>query len=66
MNTPSTPAATPAHAIGSMNSRLAGGDAVAGARQLQAVGDVVDDRVAEPAHDRKGAHVDDQGCCSRS
>ena len=39
---------------------LAGGDAVAGAGQLQAVRDVVDHRVAERAQHRKGAHVDDE------
>ena len=38
--------------------RLAGRDAVAGARQLQAVRHVEDDRVAEAAHDRERAHVD--------
>ena len=40
--------------------RLAGRDAVAGARELQAVRDVVDDGVAERPQDRKRAHVDDQ------
>jgi len=40
--------------------RLAGGDAVAAARQLQAVGDVVDHRIPEPAQDRERAHVDHQ------
>ena len=33
---------------------------VAGARQLQAVRDVEDDRHAERTHDGEGAHVDDQ------
>ena len=40
--------------------RQAGGDAVAGARQLQAVRDVEDDGVAELAQHRKRAHVHDQ------
>ena len=40
--------------------RLARRDAVARARQLQAVRDVVDDGIAERAHDRKRAHVDDE------
>ena len=40
--------------------RLAGRHAVAAARQLQAVRHVVDDRVAERAQDREGAHVDDE------
>ena len=40
--------------------RLAGGDAVAGAGQLQAVRHVVDDRIAERAQHRERAHVDDQ------
>ena len=60
MNTPSTPAATPACASGSMYSARPAGDAVAGAGQLQAVRDVEDDRVAERAQHREGAHVDDQ------
>ncbi len=60
MKMPSTPAATPARASGAMYSRQAGGHAVAGAGQLQAVGHVEDDRVAELAHHRQAAHVDDQ------
>ena len=40
--------------------RLARGHAVAGARQLQAVRDVVDDRIAERPQDRKRPHVDDE------
>ena len=60
MNTASTPAATPADASGSMYSRQAGGHAVARARQLQAVGHVEDDGVAELAQHRKRAHVDDE------
>ena len=60
MNTPSTPAATPAEASGSMNSAWPLGDAVAAAGQLQAVRHVVDDRVPERSQDRKGAHVDDE------
>ncbi len=39
---------------------LTRGHAVAGARELQAVRDVEDDRHAQSAHQRKGAHVDDQ------
>ena len=39
---------------------LAGGDAVPAAGQLQAVGDVVDDGIAERAQHREGAHVDDE------
>ena len=60
MKTPSTPAATPAEAIGWNVFGLSGGDAVAGAGQLQAVRDVVDHRVAERPQHRKGAHVHDQ------
>ena len=59
-NTPSTPAATPADASGSMYSRQARRDAVAAARQLQAVRHVEDDRPAELPHHRKRAHVDDE------
>ena len=40
--------------------RLAGRDAVAAARELQAVRDVVDDGAAERAQHRKGAHVHDE------
>ena len=40
--------------------REAGGDAVAGARQLQAVRDVEDDGVAELAQHGKRAHVHDE------
>ena len=43
-----------------MYSRQAGGDAVAAARQLQAVRDVEHDRHAQLAHHRKRAHVDDE------
>ena len=43
-----------------MYSRQAGGDAVAAARQLQAVRDVEHDRHALRAHHRKRAHVDDE------
>ena len=60
MNTPSTPAATPADGHRLDELRLPGRDAVAGARQLQAVRHVVDDGVAERAQDRKRAHVDDE------
>ena len=60
MNTPSTPAATPAEAIGSMNSACPAVTPSPRAGQLQAVRDVVDDRVAERAQDREGAHVDDE------
>ena len=40
--------------------RQAGGDAVSGSGQLQAVRDVEDDGVAELAQHRKRAHVHDQ------
>ena len=65
-NTPSTPAATPAGASGSMYSRLAGRHAVAGARQLQAVRHVEDDRVAELAHASGTRACRPRGCCSRT
>ena len=58
--TPSTPAATPADASGSMYCAEPGRDAVAAARQLQAVRDVEHDRHALLAHHRKRAHVDDE------
>ena len=39
---------------------LAGGDAVAGARQLQAVGHVVDHGISEAAQHRQRPHVHDE------
>ena len=66
MNTPSTPAATPARRHRLDELRLPGGDAVAAAGQLQAVRHVEDDREAERAQDRERRACRRRGCCSRS
>ena len=59
-NSPSMPAATAARRERLDVFGLAGRDAVAAARQLQAVRRIVDHRVAERAQHRERAHVDDQ------
>ena len=60
MNTASTPAATPADASGSMYSARPAVTPSPAAGQLQAVGDVEHDRVAELAQHRERPHVHDQ------
>ena len=60
MNTPSTPAATPADAIGTMYSAWPAVTPSPRTGQLQTVGDVVDNGITERAQHRERPHVDNE------